>query len=107
MAYPQPFYLPTINNSSKIIITQSIQRQRGIITAVFPPFHLQHTALEILPCSSSFLPVSQGSTNLFVLRNSSGVLNAVRNNGVPAKDKGETGPIVIKAYCLDAISKAL
>lgn len=31
------------------------------------------------------------------MRNSFGVLNAVRNKGVPAKDKGETGPTGIKA----------
>jgi hypothetical protein len=56
---------------------------------------------------NTFLVKSQYSTNLFVLRNSSGVLNAVRNKGVPAKDNGETGPIVIKEYCREAISKAL
>jgi len=47
----------------------------------------------------TFLAKSQDTNNLFVLRNSSGVLNAVRNKGVPAKDNGETGPIVIKEYC--------
>ena len=55
----------------------------------------------------TFLVKSQDSNNLLVLRNSAGVLNAVRNKGVPAKDKGETGPTVIKAYCREAISKAL
>ena len=55
----------------------------------------------------TFLVKSQESNNLLVLRNSSGVLNAVKNKGVPAKDKGETGPTVIKAYCREDASKAL
>ena len=55
----------------------------------------------------TFLVKSQDLNNLFVLRNSSGILNAVKNKGVPEKDNGETGPIVIKEYCREDISKAL
>ena len=40
-------------------------------------------------------------------KNCSVLLKALKNKGVPAKDSGETGPTVIKAYCLDSMSKAL
>src|SRR4030067_43295 len=40
----------------------------------------------------------------FASRNSSTVLNALKKRGVPAKDRGETGPIVIKEYSRLAIS---
>jgi len=49
----------------------------------------------------------QVEVRLLTRRKSSGELNAVKNNGVPAKDSGETGPIVIKEYCLEAGSNAL
>ena len=45
--------------------------------------------------------------NLFAVKKSSGLLKAVKNNGVPENDKGETGPIVINEYCLLSISKVL
>jgi hypothetical protein len=32
------------------------------------------------------------------------LLKAFKNSGVPAKDKGDTGPIVIKEYSLEAVS---
>ena len=47
------------------------------------------------------------SIKLFVFRNSSEVLKAVKKRGVPAKDRGETGPTVINAYCRDEMSKEL
>ena len=42
----------------------------------------------------------------FAARNSSGLLNTFRNSGVPEKDSGLTGPIVIKEYCRLCASKA-
>lgn len=47
------------------------------------------------------------TSQLFESIKASGVLKAVKNNGVPAKDKGDTGPTVINEYCLEAISTAL
>jgi len=44
---------------------------------------------------------------LLNFKNSSVILNAVKNRGVPAKDSGDTGPTVIKEYCLDATSNVL
>lgn len=46
------------------------------------------------------------SSSLLALRNSSTVFKALKNSGVPAKDSGLTGPMVINEYCLLAMSKA-
>jgi hypothetical protein len=43
---------------------------------------------------------------LFASRKASTLLNALKNRGVPAKDRGLTGPIVINEYCLLATSNA-
>ncbi len=43
---------------------------------------------------------------LFVLRKASTVLKALRNNGLPEKDRGLTGPMVMKEYCRLFISNA-
>lgn len=44
---------------------------------------------------------------LFAFKKFSTLLYAVKNNGVPANERGDTGPTVINEYCRDAISKAL
>ena len=38
-------------------------------------------------------------------RNSFGVLKALKKRGVPAKESGDTGPMVMKEYSREAMSK--
>lgn len=53
--------------------------------------------------TSTYVPFS----NPFSYINSSDELNALKNRGAPENDKGETGPLLINEYFLDAILKAL
>lgn len=39
------------------------------------------------------------------LKNSSALLKALKNNGVPANERGETGPMVINEYSRLSVSK--
>jgi len=43
--------------------------------------------------------------NRFALMNSSGVLKALKNRGVPANESGDTGPMVMNEYSRVAMSK--
>lgn len=53
-----------------------------------------------------FFQSSESILMLFASRKASTVLNALKNKGVPAKDNGLTGPIVINEYCLLDMSNA-
>ena len=84
--------------------TSSNNMIRVFIVHRYPgSFHkLTHRWL-LSPFSSHLLLVS---FRLFSVRNASTVLNALRNNGLPEKDRGLTGPIVIKEYWRLATSNA-
>jgi hypothetical protein len=58
-------------------------------------------------CSSRLVFLQAAVPRLFVLMKASTVLNTFRNRGVPANDRGLTGPMVIKLYCREAMSKEL
>ena len=72
------------------------KERKGCSTAAQPEFRANLSLLT----SAGEVPDFRFHLNPFAFKNSSTVLNALRNKGAPANDSGLTGPIDMNEYCL-------